>query len=186
MLKYTTYRSIHNPSENGDQQTDTSGADIHHTSTSYSENKSQQTTIHASRADKDVVVDEWTYLPNAQKIRKSVPKAGKKTLRQKTLNLIQTTIQKAKWKSSGRLMICLVFAGVLLYGGFAHNFVVADKVEGPKQEVIVHSGDSLWSIATKYKSAQTDTRDYIEQIRSDNQLSSAEIQAGDVLVIPYD
>lgn len=186
MLKYTTYRSIHNQSEDGEQQIDAAGSDIHHTSTSYSEKQSQQAAIHATRADKDIVVDEWTYLPNVQKIRNPNQPKGKKTLRQKTLQLIQSTAQKVKWKSGGRLMVCFVFAGVLLYGGVIHNFVVADKVEGPAQKVVVHSGDSLWSIASEYKSAQTDTRDYIAEIRSENQLATSEIQAGDVLVIPYD
>ncbi|ODP30074.1 hypothetical protein PTI45_00527 [Paenibacillus nuruki] len=186
MLKYTTYRSIHNQSEEDEQQIDTSGSDIHHTSTGYSEKQAQQEAIHATQADKDVVVDEWTYVPTVQKIRKPIQPKGKKTLRQKTLHLIQSTAQKVKWKSGGRLMVCFVFAGVLLYGGVIHNFVVADKVEGPTQKVVVHAGDSLWSIAKEYKSVQTDTRDYIAQIRSENQLDSSEIQAGDVLVIPYD
>ncbi|ANF98851.1 hypothetical protein AR543_15275 [Paenibacillus bovis] len=64
--------------------------------------------------------------------------------------------------------------------------VIADEVPGNEQHVIVKSGDSLWAIASRYKSDETDIRDYVNEIRDHNQLVSTEIQSGDVLVIPHD
>ncbi|WP_052723680.1 LysM peptidoglycan-binding domain-containing protein [Paenibacillus wulumuqiensis] len=190
MLKYSTYKSIHNQPEQQEQSAASIKTDIQHTSADTAQ-PSQTAPISATKAEKGMTVDTWTYaseLPDdTNQKRKAVSrqKPVKKTLRQKTLNLIEMTVQKSKWKSSGRLLICVLFASILLYGGFQH-LVIADEVPGNEQRVIVESGDSLWAIASRYKSEETDIRDYVAEIRDHNQLVSTQIKSGDVLVIPYD
>lgn len=190
MLKYSTYKSIHNQSEQQDQSSASTKTDIQHTSARTTEPR-QSAPISASKAEKGMTVDTWTYASepaddtNKQRQAAARQKPVKKTLRQKTLNLIEMTVQKSKWKSSGRLLICVLFASILLYGGFQH-LVIADEVPGNEQRVIVESGDSLWAIASRYKSEESDIRDYVAEIRDHNQLVSTQIESGDVLVIPYD
>ncbi len=45
-------------------------------------------------------------------------------------------------------------------------------------------GDTLWSIANEYKSEDMSTGEFVYMIKKANDLASAEITAGDVLVIP--
>lgn len=50
----------------------------------------------------------------------------------------------------------------------------------------VKQGDSLWSIAGNYISADyTDMNDYIDEIKDLNHLSSDAIHAGEYLLVPY-
>ncbi|RUT35961.1 LysM peptidoglycan-binding domain-containing protein [Paenibacillus zeisoli] len=51
-------------------------------------------------------------------------------------------------------------------------------------QVVVQPGDSLWSIASANKTPDQDIRDIIRNIKEENQLTSSEVQAGDVLLIP--
>ncbi|WP_017812454.1 LysM peptidoglycan-binding domain-containing protein [Paenibacillus shenyangensis] len=194
MLKYSTYKSIHNQPEQQDQSAASIKNDTQHTPAASETRKTARiasSSIPSARIEKGLTVDAWTYasepIEDTRQQRKSAsqPKSAKKSLRQKTLNLIEMTVQKSKWKSSGRLLICVLFASIVLYGGFQH-LVIADEVPDNEQHVIVKSGDSLWAIASRYKSDETDIRDYVDEIRNHNQLASSQIQSGDVLVIPYD
>ncbi len=45
-------------------------------------------------------------------------------------------------------------------------------------------GDTLWSIANEYKSDDVSTGEFVYMIKKANDLTSAEIAAGDVLIIP--
>lgn len=50
----------------------------------------------------------------------------------------------------------------------------------------VKQGDSLWSIAGNYISADyTDMNDYIDEIKDLNHLNSDAIHAGEYLLVPY-
>lgn len=50
----------------------------------------------------------------------------------------------------------------------------------------VNEGDTLWEIAEQYADESIDVRKYIKLIRKYNNLDTAEIMPGDVLVIPYE
>ena len=50
----------------------------------------------------------------------------------------------------------------------------------------VSEGDTLWEIAEQYADESIDVRKYIKLIRKYNNLDTAEIMPGDVLVIPYE
>lgn len=50
----------------------------------------------------------------------------------------------------------------------------------------VSEGDTLWGIAEQYADESIDVRKYIKLIQKYNNLDTAEIMPGDVLVIPYE
>ncbi|MEW4370027.1 LysM peptidoglycan-binding domain-containing protein [Paenibacillus kandeliae] len=213
MLKYTTYKSIHQQeqepqvtdlhskeSADGSSHTSSSGKpNISSSSmkTTRSGNVRQSSAVRNPVTSKEPAVTEWMYVSGENKGKSSGTRKSSRTFRQKTLELIQMTARKSlaskkkrkrpsrksKWNSTGRMLICLLFASVLLYGGVQH-FVVADESPSMKQHVIVSDGDSLWAIASQYKAPDADIRDYIAEIRDENNLSTSEIQSGDILVIP--
>ena len=52
--------------------------------------------------------------------------------------------------------------------------------------ITIHQGDTLWSIAKEYKSGDYKTvNDYVEELRSMNDLHSDNILAGQKLVVAY-
>jgi len=52
------------------------------------------------------------------------------------------------------------------------------------QYVTVQNGDSLWSIAQKYKAKYDDTRDFIERVKEINSLDSSQLTQGQEIEIP--
>lgn len=53
-----------------------------------------------------------------------------------------------------------------------------------RQEIVVESGDTLWSIAESYQIEGADTQQTVDVIRSWNSLSESVLQPGDVIVVP--
>ena len=53
------------------------------------------------------------------------------------------------------------------------------------KSVLIESGDTLWSIAAKYKAAGMNTSSLVEEIKRMNGLSNDQIIAGNYLIIPY-
>ena len=49
---------------------------------------------------------------------------------------------------------------------------------------VVESGDSLWSISSAFIDQHSDIQAYIYEIRKLNELSTATLQVGDVLLLP--
>lgn len=49
--------------------------------------------------------------------------------------------------------------------------------------IMVHPGDTLWSIAAQAHVNEDDLRDAVDRIMSDNGLASAEIQPGQILIV---
>ena len=50
--------------------------------------------------------------------------------------------------------------------------------------IVVHQGDTLWTIASQHRGKGTDIRSLIDQIREANQLDSVLITPGQTLKIP--
>ncbi|WP_322904377.1 LysM peptidoglycan-binding domain-containing protein [Paenibacillus sp. SGZ-1009] len=213
MLKYTTYKSIHKSNSTDDNSAKdhhtVSAADTSAQPAAHSvqhapiHSTSDMQSIHKTEAglSEQPAVTEWVYvddLKSAAANPKSAANRARRSLSRKTLDLIQMTARKtlgkkstrrspkrkSGWNSSGRLMVCLLFASVLLYGSFQH-LVIADESVAMKQHVIVNEGDSLWAIASQYKAPGEDIRDYIAEIRDENHLNTSDIRSGDVLVIPH-
>lgn len=52
--------------------------------------------------------------------------------------------------------------------------------------ITIESGDSLWSIATEYKSgSHKTTKEYVKELKSMNNLSSDQIVSGQKLLVAY-
>jgi hypothetical protein len=58
------------------------------------------------------------------------------------------------------------------------------SVQQAKQQVIVGSGDTLWSIAEAHASKSQDIRAYIQKIKEVNHLTTSALRAGQVLQLP--
>lgn len=205
MLKYTTYKSIHETNSTTDDAASAAASTSTHTSNDATKESAAQVQATTKKAvSKEPAVTEWIYVDGDTERQQLLQKhtvlknhTGR-SFRRKTLDLIQMTARKVArkksarsskkrksgWNSTSRLMVSILFAGVLLYGGFQH-FVIADESSAMKQHVIVNEGDSLWAIASQYKAPGTDIRDYIAEIRDENNLNTSDIRSGDVLVIPH-
>ena len=51
-------------------------------------------------------------------------------------------------------------------------------------EYYVKPGDTLWDIAKSYSNNNVDLRDFVREIEEKNQLTSAAIYIGDMLLVP--
>ncbi len=53
------------------------------------------------------------------------------------------------------------------------------------KSVYVQSGDSLWSIASQYRSEDEDIDDYMDEIREINHITGSHLTAGSYVIVPY-
>ncbi|HKT00110.1 MAG TPA: LysM peptidoglycan-binding domain-containing protein [Rugosimonospora sp.] len=79
------------------------------------------------------------------------------------------------------LLLLLVLAGLAL--AFASPASDAATPPGPPAVVVVHPGDSLWSIAARYRPSNDAPR-VVAEIRRLNGLPDDTIHAGDRLILP--
>lgn len=52
------------------------------------------------------------------------------------------------------------------------------------ESVLIHSGDTLWDIASEYKTEGESTERMVGKIQKLNQMSSTQIRAGERILIP--
>ncbi|MGM7637347.1 cell division suppressor protein YneA [Bacillus sp. Hm123] len=80
--------------------------------------------------------------------------------------------------------IVLLFIVITIVAGTILIFSL-DEESNQYLEVVVQEGDSLWTIAEKYhKMNGMKQEDFILWVQTENQLNTAMIQVGDVLVLP--
>lgn len=85
-------------------------------------------------------------------------------------------------KNKKRFSLCvLIFLLVALTG--VYKSAVYGYKEPGYDTVIVRSGDTLWGIASKYKT-HGDIRQYIYQIKKNNHIEDGKILEGQTLNIP--
>ena len=81
--------------------------------------------------------------------------------------------------------VIAVLAVTSLFMANAHGASVASAYAGAElQEVVVHSGDTLWGIAEEHAVEGVDTAELVELIRSENALESANLSVGQHLMVP--
>ncbi len=56
----------------------------------------------------------------------------------------------------------------------------------PVARVVVHQGDTLWSIASEYGPAREDVRSIVYRIKQASRLDTSIIHSGDVLLVPQE
>lgn len=74
------------------------------------------------------------------------------------------------------LVMVVTFLGLTMYARSQEPLEFA--------KVTITQGDTLWSIAKAYHNSNRDIRDIIEEIRRTNQLTTAQIYPGQVILIP--
>ncbi|WP_338754161.1 LysM peptidoglycan-binding domain-containing protein [Bacillus sp. FJAT-52991] len=80
--------------------------------------------------------------------------------------------------------IVLLFIVVTIVAGIVLIFSLSEESD-KYLEVVVQEGDSLWTIAEKYHNINgMKQEDFIIWVQTENELNTAMIQPGDVLVIP--
>lgn len=95
-------------------------------------------------------------------------------------------VSKTRFATSMTLIFIFILStSMIAYGAFDSD----SKIEHPKAEYTVKSGDTLWSIASEINSEQfeksKDIRKLIFDIRKTNHLEDHVIYVGQVLEIPY-
>ena len=79
----------------------------------------------------------------------------------------------------------LAFAlGAILSGSFTYMTVSASPDIYEKQIITVHTGDTLWDIASDWSGKDEDIREVIMRIQKENQLTGSNLSVGQQLVIP--
>lgn len=96
------------------------------------------------------------------------------------------TMRKRKRKQVAWYQKCMVLTIVLMLTGCG----IVLGAEGKQKETIyyesveIHWGDSLWSIAKKYRSEDETTEQMIEKIQALNNLKNENICAGESILVP--
>ena len=80
-------------------------------------------------------------------------------------------------------LLCLSFIFILSVI-LDNNYARGEKETIPHITVLIKEGDTLWSLAKKYKPRKMDIRQYIKEIREVNSLESANIVSGNYIQIP--
>jgi cell division protein YceG involved in septum cleavage len=79
----------------------------------------------------------------------------------------------------------LIVAASVFSVGFAFAEKSVSATEPPVYaEVEIHTGDTLWQIASEYKGEKQDVRRLIYEICKVNKIKAGNIQAGQVILVP--
>lgn len=94
--------------------------------------------------------------------------------------------------TSRRLLSIIILTVFLLIAALLirqHHSAFIAEAEGEPQRYMsiqIEEGDSLWSIASEYKSDTTDIKHYINTVRELNNIKGSEIYASQYLIIPLE
>lgn len=80
------------------------------------------------------------------------------------------------------ILVCVLSVNFVIFGILNPFNANADETKEPI-EICVKSGDTLWSIAEQY-SADSEIRDFVNDIKEQNSLTSANLKVGQKLLIP--
>lgn len=84
------------------------------------------------------------------------------------------------------LTIIVLTAAIICSVGFvvsAKSDRASSEINSYYQSVRIQSGDTLWSIAEEYCPDTQDINDYIEDIKSINNIRNNTIKAGDYIIV---
>lgn len=84
---------------------------------------------------------------------------------------------------------CALVAALAVFASVAaeslHAAAVTDALaRAPRQSVVVHSGDSLWSIAAQYGTSEVPVADVVSWMEDANDLEGGLVHEGQSVVVP--
>lgn len=82
----------------------------------------------------------------------------------------------------------LIFLTVMLYMVFTMGMVFTEEGQASQSfkhiEITVYHGDTLWDIASQFKTNEEDTREVLNRIYQFNDLRGKAIKPGDKIMVP--
>ena len=118
--------------------------------------------------------------PAGRALRRSVASVGSPTGRAPAPAPLRLTARGRRLVTA--LSLAAGVGGAALVGGLAHGSGDGLHLVG-QSSVVVHSGDTLWSIAGSI-AGDDDVRDVVDRIREVNGLHGSDLFPGEVLVLP--
>lgn len=95
--------------------------------------------------------------------------------------------RKYRVKSKARFTLFIVIIMLIASAGIT-TVLGINNVNGESQQkyinVQVIAGETLWDIADRYKSNDTDTREFVYDIQHENDLSTANLTVGETIKVP--
>jgi len=84
------------------------------------------------------------------------------------------------------LVLSIAILFILLSGALVNVYAGISGAEGGyiAEQVEVHGGDTLWSIASAHKPDSMDIREYVYYLKKLNKLDSSVIKEGQILILP--
>lgn len=83
-----------------------------------------------------------------------------------------------------RIFLLLTVALIFCLGTFAMGAQKGTETQTYYESVIISKGDTLWDIAEEYKAEGQKTERMIDTIREINGLKTANIRAGESIIVP--
>lgn len=90
--------------------------------------------------------------------------------------------RKLRRQRSAFFIILMVVVVMMAHGAFSKQDNIYDEYN--VISVTVMPGDSLWSIANKYKPEGKDLREYVYEIAANNGINDCNIKCGQTLFVP--
>ncbi|NCC17098.1 MAG: LysM peptidoglycan-binding domain-containing protein [Clostridia bacterium] len=97
--------------------------------------------------------------------------------------LLRKIVKKSR-KMREKIFLVLTLALTISAGTLALGAQKEREAEAYYECVTIHSGDTLWAIAQKYKSNDQKTEQMIYEIMKINGMCSGNIRAGESLIVP--
>ncbi|MDF2721938.1 MAG: hypothetical protein K0Q59_1613 [Paenibacillus sp.] len=95
------------------------------------------------------------------------------------------TVRSLRVRVTAALLIMLICFGI---GAVFHAVLGDNEVHAASlnkyEQIIVKPGDTLWSISEQRASASEDIRVYMKKLKKLNELASADLKAGQLLLLP--
>ena len=109
--------------------------------------------------------------------------------------MIHTYLKKNERKAQIRNRFVVIFAAffaALILFVFGGSCMDSHQVQASSNETVLYksirvdAGDTLWNIADEYMGTMYEDKNvYIDEIKSINHITDADLQAGSYIIVPY-
>ena len=93
-------------------------------------------------------------------------------------------VRRRRLRGLSRLALVLLVVVVAVWVGTRVANATSNDPRFSERTYVVHSGDTLWSVANQVYSGDHDTRQLVYRIERRNHLAGADIRPGDKLILP--